>query len=580
MIEGAVNRTVVREGVELAVLEAGERSRPTIVLVHGYPDTKEVWGPVIERLGAHFHVVAYDVRGAGASSAPRGPAAYAVEALAGDFAAVCDAVAPGRSVHLVGHDWGGVQGWEFATSAQFQGRIASFTSIAGPALGHVLAATREPLNRARVLRILSRMWRSWYVAPLLLPGGPTLMWRVVLSAARWRQMLVTAERVPVDADYPAATVVRDGLRGSNLYRRNIPPRLLRPTSLHRPDPPVQLIVPAGDRFISESYYDAAQRIVPQLRRLRVAGSHWPQRTHPELISRWIADFVGEAQAGPPRPSRGWRRGGGTEQLRGSLALVTGAGSGIGRATSIALGDHGARVLLVDRDPAGLARAAESIAGSRALLCDVGDADAMERLAADVLGSEGVPDVVVNNAGIGIAGPFLETGAAEWRRIVDINLLGVGHGCRLFGRAMVRRGRGGQIVNTASAAAFWPSQSLPAYCATKAGVLMLSQCLRAELAPSGIGVTAVCPGFIATNITRAAQYVGRPEADQDRLREQLTRMYERRAFTAEQVAAEIVEAIARDLPVVVVTPEARLMRAISRFAPGLTRRLAGVQALPG
>ena len=285
------------------------------------------------------------------------------------------------------------------------------------------------------------------------------------------------------------------------------------------------------------------------------------------MARWIREFVSETEAGPPRTVRGWRRGGGVEQLDGRLALVTGAGSGIGLATAVALADHGARVLLVDRDEAALARAAESIRGSRSLRCDVSDADAMQRLADEVLASEGVPDVVINNAGIAIAGPFLKTGIAEWRRIVDINLLGVVHGCRLFGQAMVERGRGGQIVNTASAAAFLPSKGLPAYSATKAAVLMLSECLRAELAPSGIGVTAVCPGFIATNITRAAQYVGRAEADQDRLREQVTRMYERRNFTAEQVAAEIVEAIGADLPVAVVTPEAKLMRRCRASRPG-------------
>ena len=145
MIEGVQQRTVARGSVTLSVLEAGERSRPTIVLVHGYPDTKEVWAPVIERLATDFHVVAYDVRGAGASSAPRGPAAYRLERLASDFAAVCDAVAPGERVHLVGHDWGGVQGWEFVTSPRFEGRIASFTTISGPALGHVVDA--QPASR-------------------------------------------------------------------------------------------------------------------------------------------------------------------------------------------------------------------------------------------------------------------------------------------------------------------------------------------------------------------------------------------------------------------------------------------------
>ena len=149
MIDGTQHRTVSRDKVTLSVLEAGERSRPTVVLIHGYPDTKEVWRPVIERLAPEFHVVAYDVRGAGASGAPRGPAAYSIEHLALDFAAVCDAVAPGERVHLVGHDWGGVQGWEFVTAPRFEGRIASFTTIAGPALAHVIDAQREPMRHAR-----------------------------------------------------------------------------------------------------------------------------------------------------------------------------------------------------------------------------------------------------------------------------------------------------------------------------------------------------------------------------------------------------------------------------------------------
>ena len=573
-MNGAVKRTVARDGATLAVVEAGDPSGPTIVFVHGYPDTNEVWTPVLERLAGEFHVVAYDVRGAGASSAPRGPAAYGIELLADDFAAVCDAVAPGARVHLVGHDWGGVQGWEFATSPRLEGRIASFTTIAGPALGHALRATRKPL-----LRALGRARRSWYIAPILMPGGPTVMWRGILSRERWRRLLATAERLPVDEGFPAPTVIADGLHGANLYRRNIPPRLLRPVSEARAHAPVQVIVPSGDRFLSESYYEAAERIAPGVRRRRVAGSHWAQRSRPELIARWVAEFVRETEAGTPAPAASWRRGGGTDQLRGRLAVVTGAGSGIGRATADRLAAHGARVLLVDRDDAALARARNEIAGSRTLQCDVGDEHAMEALVATVLETEGVPDVVVNNAGIGIAGPFLDTGAAEWRRIVDVNLFGVVHGCRLFGQAMVQRGAGGQIVNTASAAAFMPSTALPAYSTTKAAVLMLSECLRAELAPSGIGVTAVCPGFIATNITRATQYVGRPEADQERLRDHVTRLYERRNFTAEQVADEIVAAIGADRPVAIVTPEAKLMRAISRLSPRLARRLARVELIP-
>jgi short-subunit dehydrogenase len=145
--------------------------------------------------------------------------------------------------------------------------------------------------------------------------------------------------------------------------------------------------------------------------------------------------------------------------------------------------------------------------------------------------------------------------------------------------MVERGQGGQIVNTASAAAFAPAKDLSAYASTKAAVLMLSECLRAELKPHDIGVTAVCPGFIATNITRTSQYVGRTEAEQQRLADRVTQIYERRNFTPERVADGVLEAIAKNRPVAVITPEAKVMRALSRFAPGVLRRLARLELLP-
>ncbi|MBV9464481.1 MAG: alpha/beta fold hydrolase, partial [Solirubrobacterales bacterium] len=175
-------RTIVTaEGIELAALEDGDRSRPTIVLVHGYPDTKELWDGVVSRLALGFHVVAYDVRGAGGSSAPRGPAAYALERLGEDFAEVCAALAPGRQVHLVGHDWGGIQGWELASSPRFQDTLASLTAIAAPALDQAIAAGPGLARRGRLLRAIARASRSWYVIVLCLPGGPSLIWRLVLA---------------------------------------------------------------------------------------------------------------------------------------------------------------------------------------------------------------------------------------------------------------------------------------------------------------------------------------------------------------------------------------------------------------
>ena len=290
----ATDTLAVRSGeVSLAVTRSGDPGRPAIVLVHGYPDTKEVWAPVMERLARRFDVIAYDVRGAGASSTPRGPAAYGLERLADDFEAVCAALAPGRAVHLVGHDWGGIQGWEFATAARFAGRIASFTSIAGPALGHAIRAGRSAVRAGDPLRALDRARRSWYIVPLCLPGGPTVMWRLMLGGGRWRRWLQWVERLPVDDAYPAPTVRADALHGANLYRRNIPHRLVRRIPLTPAHAPVQLIVPTGDRFISPTYYDAAARVAPSLCRREVPGSHWAPRAEPDLIAGWIAQFASE-----------------------------------------------------------------------------------------------------------------------------------------------------------------------------------------------------------------------------------------------------------------------------------------------
>ncbi len=581
----SIERTVTSpDGVQLATIEAGDTSQPTVVLVHGYPNTKELWRPFLPYLIDRYHVVAYDLRGTGASSAPRGPAAYDFDRLGDDLLAVIAATAPGERVHLVGHDWGGIQGWEFATQERFGDVLASFTTIAGPSLDQVSIAARELLARpspARLIELVRRVRRSWYVLALWTPGMPTMAWRGPLGRGGWEWVLRQRERIPSERATPQRTLGSDAIHAANLYRRNIPRKLLRPRHDATAHVPVQVIVPNADHFISSAYYDLAERYVPALKRRTLGTTHWAPLVQPALLSRWVAEFVDEVEAGRPvRSRRPWVPGAGIEQVRGRLALVTGAASGIGLATATALAARGARLLLVDRDADGLERAAASIAQSHTFVCDVSDRQALERLAARVLEEHGVPDVVVNNAGIAVAGSFLDTGPDDWQRIVDVNLMGVVHGCRLFGRAMIDRGQGGQIVNTASAAAFAPAKDLAAYATTKAGVLMLSECLRAELHPHSIGVTAVCPGFIATNITRTAHYVGRGDSDQQRLAEWVTRTYERRNFTPDRVAEEIVEAIGVNRPVAVITPEAKLMHALSRFTPGFLRRLARLEVLPG
>ena len=268
---------------------------------------------------------------------------------------------------------------------------------------------------------------------------------------------------------------------------------------------------------------------------------------------------------------------------GRLAIVTGAGSGIGRATALALAARGATVVAADIN---LETASETgqLAGAATdrvhpVTLDVSDAAAMDAFAAGVLERHGVPEIVVNNAGIGISGAMLDMELADWERIVGVNLWGVIHGCRLFARAMVDAGVQGQIVNTASMAAYTPSRILGAYCMTKAAVLMLSECLRAELAEHKIGVTAICPGVIDTNITRTSHMVGVSAEEEARLQSRTADLYGKRGYGPEKVAEAILGTIDNNTAVRPVSPEAYAARVTSLLSPALMRRLAKLDLTP-
>ncbi|GGX79011.1 SDR family oxidoreductase [Streptomyces fructofermentans] len=580
-LQGARERWVRTGGVELCVAELGDTAQPTVVLVHGYPDSKEVWSEVAARLAEHFHVVLYDVRGHGRSTAPeplRG--GFTLERLTDDFLAVADAVSPGRPVHLVGHDWGSVQAWEFVTVERTKGRIASFTSMSGPSLDHFGHWIKKRVSRPtprRIGQLLGQGAKSWYVYLLHTPVLPELAWRGPLGK-RWPGILRRLEKVP-GGDYPTPSLPTDAAHGAWLYRDNVRPRLRRPRVDAYAHAPVQLVTPLGDAFLSESLYDELELWAPRLTRRTLPAKHWVPRTRPDQLAAWIKEFVVATEGG--RPTARAASGPHADRFGGQLVLVTGAGSGIGRATVLAFAEAGARVVAVDRDAQSAARTAElaRLVGAPeawAETVDVSDEQAMEKLAERVAAEYGVVDVLVNNAGIGLAGPFLDTTTEDWRKVLDVNLWGVIHGCRLFGRQMAERGQGGHIVNTASAAAYLPSRSLPAYSTSKAAVLMLSECLRAELAGRGIGVSAICPGFVNTNITSTARFAGVGPEEEDRRRRKSARLYGLRNYPPEKVAEAVLRAVVRNQAVVPVTAEARGGRLMSRFTPRALRAIARLE----
>ncbi|GAA2246690.1 MULTISPECIES: SDR family oxidoreductase [Kitasatospora] len=562
-------RTVRSGGLPLAVFEEGDPAGPTVILVHGYPDTHVVWDDVAADLGKDHHVVRYDVRGAGESGAPGSRAGYRLELLAADLFAVADAVSPDRAVHVVAHDWGSVQSWEAVTSPGAEQRIASYTTMSGPSLDHTGHWIRHRLRRPtpRHLRQLLRQGaHSWYITAFHLPFLAPAAWRLWLSRA-WPRVLRDLEGVTPRPGHPQPTLKRDAVRGIELYRANMRPTLREPRE--RPtEVPVQLVTLARDHYVGEFLSEGLERWAPRLTRRTVDATHWSALLEQgPVVAGMVRDFVARADAGETQgPSD-------SEQL----VVITGAGSGIGRATALAFAEQGATLALADLDLPSAERTAElcELVGgrARAYRLDVGDGAAVDAFAQQVAAQHGVPDVVVNNAGIGHSGTFLQTTEKEWQRVLDVNLWGVIHGCRAFGTLMTERGRGGHIVNLASAAAYLPAKALAAYATSKAAVLMLSECLGAELAPHRIRVSAICPGIVSTNITRTSTFSGTTSAEQAAKRERATRMYARRGFPPEKVAAEILRAVRTGKPVVPVTFEAKAARLLGRLSPGLLRRAA-------
>jgi NAD(P)-dependent dehydrogenase (short-subunit alcohol dehydrogenase family)/pimeloyl-ACP methyl ester carboxylesterase len=558
------------DGVTLRVHESGPPDAPTVICVHGYPDDHTVWDGVVAELALRYHVVSYDVRGAGESGKPRGRQAYRLDQLVRDLAAVIDAVSPDRAVHLLAHDWGSVQAWHAVTGRRLRGRIASYTSISGPCLNHAdhwfRARLRRPTPRA-LRELITQVRSSWYIGFFQLPLLPELAWRTGLT--QWVLARMEGSRSPA---------VADAVHGVQLYRANMFLQRAAPQP-RTTEVPVQVLAPQRDRTVSTSLQTDIRRWVPNLAVRELPAGHWLPRTHPQTVARCTSELIEHAEGGPEARSlrRSRRVGPHRKRFEDHLVVITGAGSGIGRATALEFAENGAEVIATDIDQQAAERTAQlaSTLGPRASAYPlaVSDRGAMEKFAVVLRENHGVPDIVINNAGIGVAGPFFDTTVADWERVIDVNLWGVIHGCQVLGGLLVDGGAGGTIVNIASAAAYLPTRSLPAYATTKAAVLALSQCLRAELVPAGVGVVAICPGFVLTNITNTTRFVGRDAEQEQAARQRATALYRRRNFTAHQAAREILRAVARNVPVAPITVEAKVGLLASRLTPGLLRKLA-------
>jgi NAD(P)-dependent dehydrogenase (short-subunit alcohol dehydrogenase family)/pimeloyl-ACP methyl ester carboxylesterase len=554
-----------------------------VVAVHGYPDDHTVWDGVVALLAERFHVVTYDVRGAGASEAPEGREGYRIPQLVEDLYAVIDTATPGEAIHLVAHDWGSIQSWGAVTDPRSTDRLASFTSISGPSLD--MAADWLRRGTAHPVAALRQLADSYYIFGF---QAPVLPERIVRSGVLDRLVTHSSRKgTPWRRHRPVEhRPTRDAINGLELYRANFLTRMARPIP-GRAHVPVQVLAPTDDAHVTSRLQREAPRpFVDDLHTREIVGNHWVVAQKPHVVARCITEFIDHVGGGPlPRSLRPGRHQdaarplglGHADQFSERLVLITGAGSGIGRASALEFARQGADILVADIDDTAAKETVHLVeeAGRHAwaLHLDVASERSWQELTEGVLAAHGVPDIVVNNAGIGMGGGFLDTSVEDWERVLGVNLWGVIHGSRLFGRLLAERGEGGHIVNVASAAAFSPSRILAAYGTTKAAVLSLTESLRAELAYDRVGVTAICPGFVNTNIARTTRFVGTSDEEQARLSAHQQASYQRRNFTPERLAKHLVAAVRRNTPVAAISAEAKFFQLGHRYAPALTRRVA-------
>lgn len=204
-------------------------------------------------------------------------------------------------------------------------------------------------------------------------------------------------------------------------------------------------------------------------------------------------------------------------LQGKIAIVTGAGSGLGEGIARAFAREGAHVVLADVRPEGIRRIADELEEQALpLLCDVSRAGEVERMIEDTVRSFGIPNILVNNAGITHRNqPMLEVDEDEFDRIYAVNVKSIYLTARAFVPRLRQRGSGGCIINISSTAAMRPRPGLTWYNGSKGAVSTLTRSMALELAPEGIRVNAILPVLAATGLTEA--FIGMPDTPENRQR---------------------------------------------------------------
>ena len=264
---------------------------------------------------------------------------------------------------------------------------------------------------------------------------------------------------------------------------------------------------------------------------------------------------------------------------GRRVLITGAGSGLGKALALLFAKNGWRVACTDRDEASpaatLAEVRKLGAEGLSFALDITSEATFQNAAVRLKQEWNGLDVLINNAGVASAGTVVDSPLEQWHWVLNINLLGCVRGCKALAPLLTAQ-TSGHIVNVASFAGIANPPAMASYNVAKAGVVSLSESLRFEMAPYNVGVSVVCPEFFKTNLietSKAAGGTGPAASAAPQMDKLVLKLMEKATVTAEDVAADIYAAIQSNRFLVIPHPDARKRYHIKRIAPETYFRMA-------
>ncbi|HEX5357073.1 MAG TPA: alpha/beta fold hydrolase [Aquabacterium sp.] len=283
-------------GIRLAVHTWGQpptatQPRETLLLLHGFPDRAVFWEKVAAQLSASFYVVAYDMRGCGDSTPITGRRHYHYTPLINDLYAVIKAVSPTRKVHLVGHDWGALYGWDAIFDPRAARHIASFVTMA-PSLNQVGHWMRKrllhpsPGNLGQLLHqaMISNGLMTFFTLPIL----PELMWRSGVAMKMFHFFMKRFEHLPYE---PLEGVPDDAIRYLGIYRANLLQQVMRPQPVRTTPIPVHTLIATRDPFLPPRVFEGCRQWATRYSESHVDAAHWAPLSQPVALAHTLADMA-------------------------------------------------------------------------------------------------------------------------------------------------------------------------------------------------------------------------------------------------------------------------------------------------